>query len=315
MTSLDISQPGVREHRIAATKSLRISWGSVAAWVFLLLWLLMTLFPVYWIVRMAFSTQKLLLASPTSLAPVGFTFDAFKRVLGLLPLQTVLDQGGSPKVMQFDQYLMTTLLVVLITTITSMFFNAMAAYAFARLRFPFRNQIFYLYIIVQIMPSVLGLIPNFILIQQLGWVGTLQGIMAPAFLGNAFGIFFLRQFLLGLNRELEEAAMLDGDSYIGIFFHIILPNSIPALTTMFVLLFMTSWNELQWAYFAGGSGRIEESTTLTVAMLAFRSQTQRGLPDYTGLMAGTLLSILPMLGLFLVFGRKIVDSIQFQGYR
>jgi multiple sugar transport system permease protein len=224
MTSLDISQPGVREHRIAATKSLRISWGSVTAWVFLIVWLLMTLFPLYWIVRMAFSTQKLLLASPTRLAPVGFTFDAFRRVLGMLPLQTVLDQGGSPKVMQFDQYLITTLFIVLITTTTSMFFNAMAAYAFARLRFPFRNQIFYLYIIVQIMPSVLGLIPNFILIQQLGWVGTVQGIMAPAFLGNAFGIFFLRQFLLGLNRELEEAAMLDGDSYIGIFFHIILPN-------------------------------------------------------------------------------------------
>jgi multiple sugar transport system permease protein len=78
---------------------------------------------------------------------------------------------------------------------------------------------------------------------------------------------------------------------------------------------MGSWNETQWAYFAGGGGRIEETTTVTVAMLAFRSQAQRGLPDYTGLMAGTLISILPMLGIFLLFGRKIVDSIQFQGYR
>jgi len=165
------------------------------------------------------------------------------------------------------------------------------------------------------MPAVLGLIPNFILIHSLGWVGTIQGIIAPAFLGNAFGVFFLRQFFLGINRELEEAAMLDGDTLIGVFWHVIVPISLPALTTIFVLAFMTSWNDLQWPYFAGGSGHIEGTTTLTVAMLAFRSQSQRGLPDYTGLMAGTLISIIPMLALFLVFGRKIVDSIQFQGYR
>jgi multiple sugar transport system permease protein len=139
--------------------------------------------------------------------------------------------------------------------------------------------------------------------------------MAPALLGSAFGVFFLRQFFLGINRELEEAAMLDGDTLIGIFWHIILPMSVPAMTTLFVLAFMGSWNELQWAYFVGGNGRIEGTTTVTVAMLAFRSQTQRGLPDYTGLMAGTLISIIPMLALFLIFGRKIVDSIQFQGYR
>lgn len=292
-----------------------IPYWKIAAWTFLILWIILTLFPVYWIGRMAFSTQKLLLASPTELLPVGFTFDAFKRVLGLLPLQTVLDQGGSPKVMQFDRYLLNTFLITMIVTTTSTFFNAMAGYAFARLHFPLRNKIFYLYIIVQIMPTVLGLIPNFILIQRLGWVGTLQGIMAPVFLGNAFGVFFLRQFFLGINRELEEAAMLDGANLVNIFMRVILPVSMPAITTIFVLSFMTSWNELQWAYYAGGSGRIEEATTLTVAMLSFRAQAQRGLPDYTGLMAGTLISITPMLLIFLAFGRKIVDSIQFQGYK
>lgn len=293
----------------------RITAARAAGWVFIGLWVVLTLFPMYWIARMAFSTQKMLLASPTSLLPVNFTFDAFKRVLGLLPLQVVLDQGGFPKVMHFGQYFTTTFVVAIITTTGATIFNAMAAYAFARLRFPYRNQLFYLYIIVQIMPSVLGLIPNFMLIQSAGWVGTIQGIIAPAFLGNAFGVFFFRQYFLGMNRELEEAAMLDGDTLIGIFWHVILPISIPAVSTMFILSFMGSWNELQWAYFAGGSGRVEASTTLTVAMLAFRSQTQSGLPDYTGLMAGTLISVLPMLGLFLIFGRRIVDSIQFQGYR
>lgn len=299
----------------SSAQRFHVSPGKVFAWGFLILWILITLIPVYWIARMAFSTQRLLLAEPTSLLPVGFTFDAFKRVLGMLPVQTVLDQGGAPKVMHFGQYIITTFVVTLLIAIGSTIFCSMAAYAFGRLHFPGRNKIFYAYLVVQIIPSVLGLIPNFILIQSLGWIGTIQGIVAPSILGSAFGVFFLRQFFLGINRELEEAAMLDGATLIGIFWRIILPMSLPAITTLFVLTFMASWNELQWAYFAGGAGRIEETTTVTVAMLAFRSQTQRGLPDYTGLMAGTLISIIPMLVIFLIFGRKIVDSIQFQGYR
>lgn len=293
----------------------RIQWGRIAAWGFLGLWILLTLFPVYWIARMAFSTQKQLLANPTSVLPVGFTTDPFKRVFGLMDLQQVLDQGGFPKKMNFGLYLRNSVLVATIGTGGATIFNALAAYAFARLRFPLRDKLFYLYVIVQIMPSVLGLIPNFMLIHRLGWVGTLQGIIAPGFLGNAFGVFFLRQFFLGLNRELEEAAKLDGDTLIGIFWHIIVPISQPALTIAFILAFMGAWNELQWAYFAGGSGRIEEATTLPVAMLSFNAQSQRGLPDYTGLMAGTLISIIPMMMLYLAFGKRIVDSIQFSGYR
>lgn len=314
MNAIHLNTP-IQHIEPSRTHTRRLSPGRVVAWGFLILWILTTLVPVYWIARMAFSTQKLLLAEPTSLIPVGPTFDAFKRVLGVLPVQTVLDQGGSPKVMHFGQYLLTTFVITMLITVGSTAFNAMAAYAFGRLKFPGRNTIFYAYLVVQIIPSVLGLIPNFILIQNLGWVGTIQGIVAPSILGSAFGVFFLRQFFLGINRELEEAAMLDGASLTGVFWRIILPMSLPAITTLFVLSFMGSWNELQWAYFAGGAGRIEETTTVTVAMLAFRAQTQRGLPDYTGLMAGTLISILPMLAIFLVFGRKIVDSIQFQGYR
>jgi multiple sugar transport system permease protein len=312
---LELGGRAKRSKRIAGSPASTLSWGKVIAWTFLWTWILMTLFPVYWIVRMAFSTQKLLLANPTTLLPAGPTTDAFQRVLGLLPLQMVLDQGGSPKVLHFGMYLMTTFIITMLVGIGSTLFNAMAAYAFARLKFPFRTQLFYAYLVVQIMPAVLSLIPNFLLIQSWGWVGTIQGIVAPGFLGNAFGVFFLRQFFLGINRELEEAAMLDGSSLVGLFRHIIIPISLPAITTMFVLTFMSSWNELQWAYFAGGSGHIEGTTTLTVAMLSFRAQSQRGLPDFTGLMAGTLIGIIPMMALFLVFGRKIVDSIQFTGNR
>src|SRR5450432_1073439 len=179
MNELDVLELKLTKQakRRVALRKPQISLGKVAAWGFLALWIFVTLFPVYWIGRMAFSTQKSLLANPTTLGPADFTTDAFSRVLGLLPLQTVIDQGGYPKVMHFGLYLSTTLLVTVLITVGSTVFNAMAAYAFARLRFPFRGKIFYLYLIVQIMPSVLGLIPNFIFIQSLGWVGTIQGII------------------------------------------------------------------------------------------------------------------------------------------
>lgn len=306
-----------RNESVSAGRRLvpRLRLGRTLAWVVLGLWIFLTLFPLYWIARVAFSTQKELLGNPASLLPVHFTFDAFKRVLGMLPLQTQVDQGGFTKIMHFDNYLFNSFAVTLEVTLASVVVNAMAAYAFARLRFPLRNVIFYLYLTVMVMPTVLNLIPNFLLIKSLGWVGTLQGIMAPGLLGSAFGVFLLRQFFMGINRELEEAAKLDGDSLYGIFWHVIVPLSVPALVTLAILTFTSSWNDLQWAYFAGGQGRIEAATTLPVALLAFRASQQTGLPDWTGMMAGTLLSVLPILGLFVVFGRQMVDSIQFTGFK
>lgn len=292
-----------------------LSSPKLVGWVVLLFWLAITLIPLYWMFRMAFSTQRELLGDPTSLLPVHFTLDAFKRVLGLLPLQTVVDQGGFPKALNFGLYLRNTLAVALAATGGAIVFNGLAAYAFARLNFPLRNQIFYIYIIALVMPTVLNLIPNFILINSLGLTGTLMGVIAPAFLGSAFGVFFLRQFFLGINPELEDAAKLDGASILATFWRIIVPMSIPALATMAILTLMGSWNELQWAYFAGGQGRIEGATTLTVALLAFRAQQQSGVPDFTGMMAGTLISLAPVLLLFLIFGRKVVDSIQFSGFK
>jgi multiple sugar transport system permease protein len=165
------------------------------------------------------------------------------------------------------------------------------------------------------MPTVLNLIPNFILIHSIGWVGTLPGIIAPYFLGGAFGVFFLRQFFLGINSELEDAAKLDGAGPFGIFWYIIIPISAAPLLTISILDFINIWNNFQWPYFAGGMGAIEKSTVLTVALAALTAQQQTGIPDFTGMMAGTLISLIPIMVLFLFFGRRAVDSIQFTGIR
>ncbi|MBN1119767.1 MAG: carbohydrate ABC transporter permease [Anaerolineae bacterium] len=300
--------------KLSRTKRRKLA-GRIVAWVFLSAWLLITLLPLWWIVRMAFSTQRELLANPSSFLPVNFTWDAFKRVLGTIPVSEAIAQGGYSRTLHFWLYLRNTFIVTAATVLGGIVFNAMAAYAFARLKFPGRDKIFNIYILALIMPTVLNLIPNFILIHQLGWVGTLQGIIAPTFLGSAFGVFFLRQFFLGLNRDLEDAARIDGAGIIGVFWHVALPISLPPLLTISILTFIDTWNNFQWPYFAGGMGTQENATVLTVALAVFRAQQQTGLPDYTGMMAGTLISLIPTILIFLFVGRNAVDSIQFSGIK
>jgi multiple sugar transport system permease protein len=296
----------------------KINWsklGRILAWSILILWIAITVLPLWWVVRMAFSTTRDLLGNPSSLLPVNFTFDAFRRVLGLVDVNESVIQGGFSQKLNFMLYFRNTFTVTTMIVLGGLVFNSMAAYAFARLKFPGRNILFGLYIGALIMPTVLNLIPNFILINRLHINNTLMGIIAPGFFGNAFGVFFLRQIFLGLNKELEEAGKLDGANRIRIFVSIVLPNTLPSLVTMSILAYVGAWNEFQWAYFAGGQGAVEQATVMTVALAHFRAQQQGGVPDFPGMMAGTLISAIPMLIVFFIFGRKAIDSIRFTGYR
>ena len=296
----------------------KINWGKsgrILAWSILILWIVITILPLWWVVRMAFSTTKDLMGNPSSLLPVNFTFNAFKRVLGLVDVNETLIQGGFSQKLNFLLYFRNTFTVTTVIVLGGIVFNSVAAYAFARLKFPGRNILFGLYIGALIMPTVLNLIPNFILINQLHINNTLIGIIAPSFFGNAFGVFFLRQIFLSFNKELEEAGKLDGASRIRVFFSIVLPNTLPSVLTMSILAYVAAWNEFQWAYFAGGQGAVEQATVMTVALAHFRAQQQGGVPDFPGMMAGTLISAIPMLIAFFFFGRRAIDSIRFTGYR
>jgi multiple sugar transport system permease protein len=168
------------------------------------------------------------------------------------------------------------------------------------------------YIAALMVPSIVMTIPNFILIRSLGWLNTYMGIMAPALLMTPYSVFFLRQFFLGINRELEEAAYMDGAGKPRVFFKIILPMSAASLTTLAVICFVGQWNDYMWPLIVG---KDESVRMLTVALGVFRSQTPQGSPDWGGLMAGTTMAILPTVALFVALGRRIVDSVNFSGFR
>jgi multiple sugar transport system permease protein len=286
--------------------------GRLAAWTAMIILILITLFPFYWMLRTALSTSKSLFSDPTSLLPVDFTWGAFKRVLGLATPAEAQAEGGSGAAVNFWLFLRNSIVYATLTTAGQVFFSALAAYAFARLRWPGRDKIFFLFLTALMVPPIFTALPNFILLRNLGLLNTFPGLILPYFFMTPFAIFFLRQFFLGINKEIEEAAKLDGAGHWLIFFRIVLPMSWAPIITLFVLTFITQWNEYFWPLLVGGKDNVR---VLTVAIGVFRSQTPAGSPDWAGLMAAVLVAALPILILFFAFAKKIVNSIGFSGVK
>jgi multiple sugar transport system permease protein len=296
----------------SASGPRRLSIGRITAWAILVLFLVATLFPFYWMLRTALSNNKLLFTDPGSLLPVDFTWGAFKRVLGLSTVAEAQAEGGSGASLNFWLYLKNSMIVSVAITAGQVLFCAMAAYSFARLRWRFRNTVFYIFLTALMVPPIFTMLPNFVLIKNLGLLNTYAGIILPTFFMTPFAIFFLRQFFLGINREIEEAAMLDGAGYLRIFFRIILPLSAGPVTTLAILTFINAWNDYFWPLIVGQD---ESVRVLTVGLGVFRTQTPQGSPDWAGLMAAALVAAIPIMVIFLAFGRKIVDSIGFSGVK
>jgi multiple sugar transport system permease protein len=285
----------------------------IIAWVAISIIILVTLFPVWWVVRTGFSSKQEIYVDTFNLLPVGPTMNNFKRVLGMFTSEEAVAQGGTASGMDFWMGLKNSLVISTTTILGQTFFSAMAAYAIARLKFRFRDQLFFLYLTAMMIPGVVTLVPNYILMaRELQWMNTYRGIIAPSFLMTPFAVFFLRQFFLSINHELEEAAKLDGASIPLIFLQVILPLSVPALSTLAILQFLGNWNDYLWPFLIG---KAETMRTLTVGLAVFQSQTPQGAPDWGGLMAGTTLSLIPTIIIFLVFGRRAVNAIQFTGFR
>jgi multiple sugar transport system permease protein len=272
-------------------------------------------FPFYWVVRTALTDPNLVYSNIRSPLPVEPTLANFQRVLGMLDPQILIDQGAtniSPGRLNFWHYLRNSFIVALSITFGQVFFSATAAYAFARLRFPLRNTLFSLYLAGLMVPGIVLFIPNYVLVRELGWINTFSGIVAPTLLMTPFAVFFMRQFFLGLNTSIEEAAILDGASKVGFFARIALPLIQGPAITLGILTFITSWNQYLWPFVVG---RQESVRMLTVALSVFRAQTPQGAPDWTGLMASAAVSIIPAILIFVIFGRRVVDSIQFSGFK
>jgi multiple sugar transport system permease protein len=309
-TVADPTQPATRGTEPPAER--RFNVGRALAWGFMIAVILVSLFPFYWVLRTALSSNNALYAGSDSLLPVQTSGGGFERVFGLQSGQEAIDAGGAGQPINFWRYLMNSIVVSTLITVGQVFFSAMAAYAFARLRWRHREKVFAFFLGGLMIPTIFTLLPNFVLIKQLGLIDSLLGIALPSMLMTPFAVFFLRQFFLGISREVEEAALVDGASKVRVFFTLILPMSSAPMATLAILTYIMSWNDYFWPLMVSYT---DSSRVLTVALGVFKSQTPQTGPDWAGLMAATLVAALPMLLLFMVFAKRIVNSIGFSGIK
>jgi multiple sugar transport system permease protein len=302
----------VNEREVGPPERAGFNVGRALAWLFMILVILVSLFPFYWMLRTALSSNNALYAGSGSVLPVRPSWGGFERVFGLQTGQAAIDAGGAGQPINFWRYLLNSVVVATLITVGQVFFSAMAAYAFARLQWRHRDRVFAFFLGGLMIPSIFTLLPNFVLIKQLGLVDTLLGIALPTMLMTPFAVFFLRQFFLGISREVEEAALVEGASKVRVFFRLILPMSSAPLATLAILTYITSWNDYFWPLMVSYTDR---SRVLTVALGVFKSQTPQTGPDWSGLMAATLVAALPMLLLFCFFAKRIVNSIGFSGIK
>ncbi|MEU0941567.1 carbohydrate ABC transporter permease [Streptomyces canus] len=298
--------------RVRPTGRRPLTPGRVLAWTAMGAIVLVTLLPFYWILRTALSTNSGLAAHASDPLPVDPTGTGFARALGLESTKDAIAQGGAGGGLKFWRYLLNSVIVSTLVTACQIFFSAMAAYAFARLRWRGRDQVFALFLAGLMVPTIFTLLPNFVLIKELGLIDNLLGIALPTMFMTPFAVFFLRQFFMNVPREVEEAALLDGAGKVRIFFRVLLPMASAPVLTLAVLTYITSWNDYFWPLMVSYS---DSSRVLTVALAIFRAQTPQTGVDWSGLMAATLIAALPMLLLFGFFARRIVSTISFTGIK
>ncbi len=208
----------------------------------------------------------------------------------------------------FDRFFLNTAVVTAFSVAGQLLFCSMAAYAFARLRFRWRDRIFALYLATMMVPAIVTLIPTFLLIATFGWMNTYYALITP-YLSSVWGIFLLRQYLLTLPRDLEDAARIDGAGEFTIYWRVVLPLAKPALATLAVFAFMNSWKDFLWPLIVTNQ---TEMRTVEVGIAAFSSMYKI---DWTHQMAAAVVVMLPIVLVFFLAQRYFVRGISLTGFK
>lgn len=263
------------------------------AYIVLTLGGVIMIFPFVWQLIMSLSTQAEVTSVPPTLIPDSLQWSNYADVFDLLPFAS-----------QFS----VSALVTLMRVVVQMLLCAMAGYAFARMRFRGRGLIFALLLSILMVPNQIYLIPQYSIIQNLGLLNTAIGIAMPG-LFSAFGTFLLRQHFISMPASLEEAARLDGANQWQIFWKVMLPLSGPALASVAILTTIASWNDLLWPLVVS---TYEDKMPLAVGLATLQGQH---MTNYPVMMAASLMAMAPILILFLILQRRVVEGLAHSGMK
>ncbi|WP_231700087.1 carbohydrate ABC transporter permease [Arcanobacterium phocae] len=278
----------------------------IIGWGILIMLIVVTLLPLLWALRTALTPNSEIFSGNYSVVPDNATFINFRRVLGMTTPEESIAAGGTAATINFWLYLRNSILFVVILVCAQVTTSTMAAYALSRLHFRGRDTLFVVLLTALMIPPIFIALPNFVLMDQLAWINTFQGLLAPYVLICPFGIFFLRQFMLSLPREVEEAALLDGASRWTVFRKMIVPMSSAPITTLAIIQAVFGWNEYMWPQLIAKADNVR---LLNVALSVFAQSSPSTRPDWAGLMAAATLQIIPMFILLLLFGKRLVNSL------
>lgn len=253
----------------------------------LMLVALLFLFPFFWMVSNAVRSNAEVMAIPVRILPNVFEWDNFAKAWSQLP---------------FGRFFLNSMVVAGSVTVITVVVSCLAGYAFARLKFPGRDALLLGYVGTLMVPSIMLIIPLFLIVNGLGMVNTFQGVILPVAFGT-FGAFLLRQFFLSIPVSLEEAALIDGASRLRILISIIVPLSMPAIGLLSLFTFIAQWNNFLWPLIVMTG---QENATLPVGLTHF--QTQQG-TQWNYIMAGAALSMLPGIFLAILLQKLIYNSI------
>lgn len=251
--------------------------------------------PLIFMIVTSFKTRASAVGLPPEWIPNPFTTQAYESILG---------SAGTPVLRWFANSMIAALANAALVVATA----AMAAYALARMEFRGRGVVFGLIIATLFVPPVILIIPNYLIVGELGWLNTLAAVIVPT-AASAFGVFFLRQFFLSIPEELEEAARLDGASPWRIFTTLVLPLSRPALATLGLLALLTNWNDFLWPVYVLFSPELQ---TLPAGLSTLQSANA---VRYDLLMAGAVIASVPVLILFVFLQRFIIEGVSRSGLK
>ncbi|MFQ5823586.1 MAG: carbohydrate ABC transporter permease [bacterium] len=208
----------------------------------------------------------------------------------------------------FGRFFLNTTIITAFSVLGQLIFCSMAAYAFARLRFRWRDKIFALYLSTMMIPAIVTLIPAFLIINAFGWMNTFYALITP-YLSSVWGIFLLRQFFLTIPKDLEDAARIDGANEFTIYWRIVMPLSKPALATLAIFAFMASWKDFLWPLIVTNQ---MEMRPVEVGIAAFSSMYKT---DWTHQMAAAVVVMLPIVVVFFLTQRYFIKGITLTGLK
>jgi multiple sugar transport system permease protein len=279
----------------------RVTPGRVVTHVILFGFLLLFMFPFYWMLSSALKPLEDIYAVSIQWWPARPTLQAYGEVLGLLPSKMLEARGGVSMALTMRN----SLIVAVTFTVASVFLASLAGFSFAKLRFKGRNALFAFMLATMMIPNSVGLIPNYMIMARLKWINTWWPLIVPG-LASAFSVFWMRQYMTTIPDEMIEAAQIDGCGPFGIYYRIVLPVAAPGLAALAIFTFMGSWNAfLAPLIYLSDSKKYTVPIYLSLVNSSFQGQT---VPVHL-VFAASVISILPILAIFIFAQRYFIAGL------